>query len=270
MQEIIIDFLFGSREVSQGLAPLAIAAIGQGVSSLIGAFSAGRQKRQARNASAQYQRDLARLEANRQEIINPYAGAQDLSSMVTNPYENLQVATKAAEMQARETDISLASTLDALRATGGGSATALAQSASRAKQGVAASIEQQEAKNAQLRAYGEAQMQQLRLQEGARVQGLEAAGQQFMFDTRETREMQQLNRTAGLLDQSRAMEAQARSAQNQAIGSLIGTAASFGAQALGGTNPFSGNPMKGSFAEYQAQGGTMDRQGFRGIKGFIN
>ena len=43
----------------------------------------------------------------RQDIINPYAGitdlsglARDLSSQVTNPYNNLQVSTAAAEMQA--------------------------------------------------------------------------------------------------------------------------------------------------------------------------
>ena len=95
MQELIIDFLFGTGQVKHGIAPLAIAGIAQGVSSLIGAFSAGKQKRQARRAAAQYERDLARLEANRQEITNPYANMADLTGMVTNPFANLQVATGA-------------------------------------------------------------------------------------------------------------------------------------------------------------------------------
>jgi hypothetical protein len=120
----------------------------------------------------------------------------DLSGMITNPFQNLQVATQAAEMQAAETDISLAGTLDVLRQTGAGAggATALAQAASRAKQGISASIEQQEAQNARLRAQGEQQAQQMRMDEAQRLQQADVAGQQFMFGAREEREMQRLNR----------------------------------------------------------------------------
>ena len=62
--------------------------------------------------------------------------------MITNPFANLQVATKAAEFAASEKDISLATTLDTLRATGAGAggATALAQAAARSKAGIAAGI----------------------------------------------------------------------------------------------------------------------------------
>ena len=79
--------------------------------------------------------------------------------MVTNPFENLQVATEAAQMQAREQDLSLATTLDTLRATGSGAggATALAQAALQSKKGVSASIQAQEAQNKKLAAQGEAQ-----------------------------------------------------------------------------------------------------------------
>lgn len=265
MNEFIVQFLFGPEGISKGIAPLAIAGIAQGVSSLIGAFSAGKQKREARRAAAQYERDLARLEANRQQITNPYANMEDLTGMVTNPFANLQVATGAAQMQAAETDISLASTLDTLRATGtaGGGATALAQAAARSKQGIAASIEQQEARNAQLRAQGQQQMEQMQLQSEMRRQQLMGAGELSRIQMQETREMGQLDRAAGLLDRSRMQEASARQAQNQAIGGLIGTAASFGAQALGGTNPFTGDPTR--YATYQAQGGTMSRSDFRGL-----
>ena len=86
--------------------------------------------------------------------------ASDLSSQITNPFNNLQVSTAAAEMQAEEADIALANTLDTLEMTGAsaGGATALAMAALKSKKGVAASIEEQEAKNAQLRAQGEQQM----------------------------------------------------------------------------------------------------------------
>ena len=50
--------------------------------------------------------------ASRQAIINPYAGVTDLSGLISNPFANLQVATEAAEFQAEEADLSLASTLD--------------------------------------------------------------------------------------------------------------------------------------------------------------
>lgn len=236
MNEAIIEFLFGSGEYQQAIAPLVVAGIAQGVSSLIGAFSAGKQKREARRAARQYEADLKRLEANRQEIIDPYAGVTDLSSMIRNPYANLQVATQAAQMQAEQTDIGLASTLDVLRATGtgAGGATALAREAAASKQGISASIEAQEVKNAQLRAQGEQAMQQARMSEAIRQQQADVSGQMFVYGQREQRELAQLERTASLGEQYRAQEAQARTQQNQALGQLIGTAASFGAQALGG------------------------------------
>ena len=74
--------------------------------------------------------------------------------MLSNPMANLGVATQAAEMQVEQADISLANTLDTIRATGAsaGGATALAQAALQSKKGVSASIEQQEAQNEKLRA----------------------------------------------------------------------------------------------------------------------
>ena len=76
------------------------------------AIAAGKAKK-AQKAS---QKQLDRSIADRQEIINPYANVTDLSNMISNPFANLQVATGAAEMQAEEADIALASTLDTLRA----------------------------------------------------------------------------------------------------------------------------------------------------------
>jgi hypothetical protein len=237
MQELIIEFLFGNGQVSQGLAPLAIAGIAQGVSSLIGAFSAGKQKRAARKAAQRYEQDLSRLEASRQNITNPYANMADVNTSITNPFQNLQVATQAAEMQAAETDISLAGTLDTLRATGmgAGGATALAQAAARSKQGIAASIEQQEARNAQLRAQGEQAMQQFNVQSELDKQRLIGSGELQRMSMQEQREVAQLDRTSDLMQQQQMIEQQARQAQNQAIGSLIGSAASIGLSAFGGS-----------------------------------
>ena len=124
------------------------AIIGAGASivgGLIGSSSAKRAKRKAQAEARRLQAKLDGLERNRQEIINPYEGFENLTSTMSNPFANLGVATQAAEMQAEEADISLANTLDTLRATGAsaGGATALAQAALRIKKGVSASIEQQ-------------------------------------------------------------------------------------------------------------------------------
>ena len=116
--------------------PLAVAAVGAGISMLGGLFGANRAKKQAEameEAQRSSEAKIRALEAGRQQIIDPYANIKDLSSMISNPFANLQVATKAAEMQSEESDLALATTLDTLRATGAGSggATALAQAATR-------------------------------------------------------------------------------------------------------------------------------------------
>ena len=149
------------------------------VSSLFSGFGAQKRARRARAEREEYEAKIRKLESSRQDIIDPYAGVQDLSSMITNPYANLQVATKAADIQAAQTDLSLATTLDTLLATGAGAggATALAQAAARSKQGIAATIEQQEAQNARLRAQGEAQAQVRRMAEAQRLQEADVLGQ---------------------------------------------------------------------------------------------
>ena len=160
---------------------------------------------------------------------------------LTNQYANLSVATQAAEMEIEQADISLANTLDTLRATGAGAggATALAQAAMKSKQGVSASIEQQEAQNERLRAQGEAELQQMRMQEqqrlqgiqlseGARVQAAQAAGKQFVFGAQEEREMQQLDRVAAQLSGAEARQGQAQSDRTGALTGMIGGLAQIG------------------------------------------
>jgi len=116
-----------------------------------------------------------------------------------------------------------------LRATGAsaGGATALAQAALQSKQGVAASIEQQEAQNEKLRAQGkqnlmnakmaeQQRMQSVAISEGQRVQAAEAAGQQFMFQAEENRTNMDLDRAASQISQAQAQEASANQAKASA------------------------------------------------------
>tara|TARA_R110000765_G_scaffold186554_2_gene292182 strand:- start:368 stop:1033 length:666 start_codon:yes stop_codon:yes gene_type:complete len=217
----------------------ASAIIGGGAAIIGGLFgSSSAKKRQATAAreTARLRAKLNNLEANRQEIINPYEGVIDLSGMISNPFANLSVATGAAEMKIEQADISLANTLDTLRATGtsAGGATALAQAALQSKKGVSASIEMQEKQNEDKRAQGQQVMEQRKMSEAQRLQQADVAGEQFMFSTREGREMQQLDRTAAMLGASRQSEAQAQSDGTQAITGAIGSLAGIAGNYVGG------------------------------------
>jgi len=210
------------------MGPAAIIGGGLSIASgVMGMFGAKKREREARKERKRLQRKLNNLEANRQEIVNPY---QDLSSMISNPFANLSVATGAAEMQIEEADISLANTLDTLRATGAsaGGATALAQAALKSKKGVAASIEMQEKQNEDKRAQGEKQKQNQLMSEAQRVQ----QGEAYEFGLRETRQMQELDRTSAMLGASKQAEAQAgmdaTGALTGALGTLGGMAATPG------------------------------------------
>ena len=204
-------------------------AISGGASLISGLFGAGRARRAARRArreSAALERRISNVEANRQAVIDPYANVKDLSNMISNPFQNLQVATEAAEMRAREQDLSLATTLDTLRATGAsaGGATALAQAASRSKANIAADIAKQEAANTRLRAQGEQQMQQLQLREAGRVQQARAQGAAFKFSAQEKRDNQLLNRLAAKQQNAANQASQYANQANQMFGQALGGA----------------------------------------------
>ena len=208
------------------------AIIGGAVSVIGGIIGSSRARREARRREAQaraLESKLNELEANRQEIIDPYENVTDLSAMLSNPFANLSVATKATEIQMEQTDIALANTLDTIRATGGsaGGATALAQAALQAKKGVAANIESQEAANEKQRAQGEATLQQQRMAEAQRQQQADVSGAQFVFNATEQREMQQLNRLSNQIGALRGAAAQANADATAALTGGIGAAASF-------------------------------------------
>ena len=227
----------------------AIAAIGAAVKIGGAIFGAGRAKREARRQRKRARalnKKINHLEANRQDVINPYdqvtslaSMATDLSNTMSNPMANLSVATKAAEMKIEQADISLANTLDTLRATGAGAggATALAQAALQSKKGVAADIESQEKSNEDKRAAGEERLEQrvaaekqriqrINISEGAREQQAMAQGRAFEFQAQESRDNTKLSRLYGQQQQAQGAAAAAR--QSAATGGGGGTG-------LGGT-----------------------------------
>ena len=201
--------------------------ISGGASIIAGIFGSSAARKREAAAAAEKRRaeaKLQNLQNNRQEIINPYEGVTDLYSMIQNPLEKLSVATQAAEMQIEQADISLANTLDTLRATGAsaGGATALAQAALQSKKGVSASIEAQEAQNEKLRAQGEQQQQQMKMAEAQRLQQADVSGKSFEFTAREARETAELDRVSAQLYGAQARESQAQSDRTGAITGAIG------------------------------------------------
>jgi len=214
------------------------AVIGLGASVLGGIFGASSAKKAAQAAArekARLQNKLNNLEKNRQEVVNPYDDYTNLSGMITNPFANLGVATGAAEIKIEEADVSLANTLDTMRATGAsaGGATALAQAALRSKKGVAASIEQQEKSNQDKAAAGEQQMQRAKMSEEQRMQQAGAMGKQFVFGATEQREVKEMDRTYGELMGAEQDRAQAKADQTGAVTGALGSIASIGGGMLG-------------------------------------
>lgn len=223
--------------------PAPLILMGASVaSSIVGGLMGSSAAKRAARERARLQAKLDSLEKSRQAIINPYEGvkdlsgmAKDLSGMISNPYANLGVATQAAKFEAEQIDMSLANTLDTLRETGSsaGGATALAQAALKSKQGISANIEEQEAQNEKLKAEGKQQMDMLKMQEAARIQGIqisegqriqtaEAQGKSFMFTAREDREQQAIDRTAAQLGIAQQQQAQAQADITGSITAGIG------------------------------------------------
>ena len=257
------DLLVYASGLWTGLATATVSLIGM----VSGSSARNRAAYRARLERDRLKGELKILEDGRQTIKNPYAGvtdisgmAKDLSSLVSNPFASLGVATQAAEIQIEEADIALANTLDTLRATGAsaGGATALAQAALQSKKGVSASIEKQEAENERMKAKGEAElerlkmaeaqrMQNINMTEAARLQQADVAGRQFMFSTTETRQMQELNRKQALITGQAQMAMANQQGSNQimaaglsALGNIGGAMAgsSYGRSGTNTNRPF--------------------------------
>lgn len=217
-------------------------------------FGSRARRKRARALARQLKAEtkkLNQLENSRQQIVNPYDNvrsvahlyAKDLSAKVTNPFANLSVATKAAEMQAEQSDLALANTLDTLRATGAGAggATALAQAALQSKQQVAASIETQEAQNEKMRAQGQQTMEQQQLADAQRIQGLqiseagreqqlEGMGRNIQMQTTEARQQDSINYQR---DKIAALTGASNKAKNSSTNAITGMLSQFGSGLMG-------------------------------------
>jgi len=214
--------------------------MGEKIGRIIGASkaraSAQDELQRAQELTAEFKGDMQDAINSRQDIINPYAGitdlsglARDLTSQITNPFNNLTVSTAAAKMQAEETDIALANTLDTMEQTGAsaGGATALAMAALKSKQNIAATIEKQEAANDEMRAQGEAQMNrekvdamqkydQATIQLKGRKEDADAKGEIFEFQATEKRSNDDINRYTSMYIGAQAAENKIREAAAEA------------------------------------------------------
>ncbi len=221
---------------------LTAAAIAASVASIAASAIAAKKARvageEAEERANTAQGRMEAREASRQEVINPYDQMQDLSSMVSNPFANLQVATGAAEFQAEQTDISLANMLDQSKSFGygGGGATALAQGALQSKRGISTGIQQQEAKNAMMRAQGEQGAMQMRMGEARRMQAMTTEGRAWEFNVTEQRDQQYLNRQAGLEAGNRENQYKMEASQVEIWGQAVPNAVAAGTSTYGASD----------------------------------
>ena len=192
--------------------------IGSAVSGGMAASAARKNRRRAQTT----QDKIDEKERNRQDVIDPFAGMTSLDSMLSNQFDNLQVATGAADFQREMSDVNLANMTDqALRfGYGGGGATALAFGANKSSREISSILEQQEAKNSIMRAQGAQDIMGARVGEARRIQSMRAQGEAYKFETQENRDMAQLDRLAGL---QTGYESNANALQQQSIG-IFGSA----------------------------------------------
>ena len=220
------------------MAVITGAIIGGAMSLAGGIFGGRAARRQARAAKSRMRKlnsKLNSLEANRQDIINPYADVTSTADMLSNPFTQLSVSTAAMDMQIEQTDQALANTLDALRQTGGGSggATALAQAALQSKKDVAADIERQEVQNDKARIQGEANLQKDLIAEKQRMQSVDVQGKQFVYSETEQREQQQLDRVSNQIAAQQQNLATAQANQSAATSGMFSALGGIATSAFG-------------------------------------
>ena len=220
------------------MAVITGAIIGGAMSLAGGIFGGRAARRQARAAKSRIRKlnsKLNSLEANRQDIINPYADVTSTADMLSNPFTQLSVSTAAMDMQIEQTDQALANTLDTLRQTGGGSggATALAQAALQSKKDVAADIERQEVQNDKARIQGEANLQKDLIAEEQRMQSVDVQGKQFVYSETEQREQQQLDRVSNQIAAQQQNLATAQANQSAATSGMFSALGGIATSAFG-------------------------------------
>jgi len=203
---------------------------------IIGGISAISQKNKAEALEGDVinaANNVDQLINNRQDIYNAADDIRAMKAQLSNTYANLGVATQAAEMQQQQSDVALATMMEGMVATGMGSggATALAQAAAKSKQGISASIEQQEVQNQKLRAQGEQQLQQQRMS----IEQAAIGAEQQAWQLAEGREVFDINRQQAEADYLRNQQQAYNDASQAAWMQGVSGSASVGAA-------YAGNP----------------------------
>jgi hypothetical protein len=175
-------------------SPFKFLPYAQAAMSIYGMFSANkaakRQLREARAAQEQqlkFQKEQSLIleqdkKAYREiEFTNPYAGMQ-------NTYEDMPVATGAANFQAQQGAQQRADILGQLRGSAGGSgiaglAQSLANQGQLQTQRIAANLQEQEARNALYGAKGASEVQQFKASGDTMVQQAESGRQATLLST---------------------------------------------------------------------------------------
>jgi len=174
--------------------------------------------------------DVQQAINNRQEIYNAAGDIRAMKAQLSNAYANVGVATQAAEMQQQQTDVALANMMEGMLTTGtAANATALAQAAAKSKQGISASIEQQEVANQKLRAQGEQQLQQQRMS----IEQAAIGAEQQAWQIAEGREVFNINRLQAEADFLRNQQQAYNDASQASWMAGISGSTSVGASAVG-------------------------------------
>ena len=145
------------KDLLSGMGGGAARAV-SGAAKMIGSFIGGRKRRREQRA-ARSELAMRKQKYEQLDTSNPYQN-------ITNPYVNLTVNTQAADFAAQQSSQNAANIMGSMAAAaGGGGIAALAQSMANAQnqqaQQASASIAQQESRNQQAAAAGEARRQSL-------------------------------------------------------------------------------------------------------------
>ena len=188
-----------------------------GLTQVAGSMVGGRaRRREQKAANREFQTDRANFRDF--QLTNQFADME-------NVYEDLTVNTQAAEFQAQQTDAALAQGLDAIVAGGGGGggAQAIAAAALQSKQGISASIAQQEQQN-----------QAMQAKAAETLQFQDATARDDLQLRQYDRSQQLLNMSSMRKNKADEARAQATQALIGGIGNVVGGVASAATGGLGG------------------------------------